>query len=113
MNVDGTQVRRLTNGPGQDLLPTSSPDGESLVFSSDRSGNFELFRLTLSSGALQNLANNLAYDTSAAYSPDGKLLAFASNREGLPQIYLLNLATLAVTRVTHTDVACGAPDWKR
>src|ERR1700761_8687677 len=41
---------RLTSGPAWDREPSWSPDGGSIVFSSDRSGKFEIYKLQVSTG---------------------------------------------------------------
>ena len=38
MNVNGSDVRQLTNDPAKDNFPAFSPDGQSIVFTSDRDG---------------------------------------------------------------------------
>src|SRR5512132_3624433 len=44
---------RLTSGSAWDREPVWDPDGSSIVFSSDRAGNFDLWRITLgASGAM-------------------------------------------------------------
>jgi Tol biopolymer transport system component len=43
VNVDGSGLRRLTSDPGNDGLPTWSPDGRTLAFVSDRSGQWEVW----------------------------------------------------------------------
>ena len=49
------EPRRLTDDAFVDLDPTFWPDGESLVFASERTGQFELWRLTLRDGKLTQL----------------------------------------------------------
>src|SRR5512143_1952902 len=39
---------KLTSGPAWDREPAWTPDGAAIVFSSDRSGNFDLWRVTVS-----------------------------------------------------------------
>src|SRR5687768_13419724 len=39
--------RRITSGPSIDRQPAWSPDGRTLVFVSDRTGNPDLWRLTV------------------------------------------------------------------
>ncbi len=45
INKDATCLQRLTYEVGQDLLPVSWPDGKRLVFTSDRSGAYQLYQL--------------------------------------------------------------------
>lgn len=48
MNPDGTGIQRLTDAPSIDNHPALSPDGQSVVFSSDATGNFEIYKAPLS-----------------------------------------------------------------
>jgi TolB protein len=58
MNVDGSNVRRLTNTPGPDTLPTWTPDGTRIVFRSVRTGSWAIFIMNAdSSDQRQILAN--------------------------------------------------------
>ena len=43
MNADGSGQTNLTNHIGDDLYPDWSPDGEWVVFASNRTGNYEIF----------------------------------------------------------------------
>ena len=43
MNVDGSNVRRLTDTPGPDTLPAWTPDGAQIVFRSARDGNWGIY----------------------------------------------------------------------
>jgi hypothetical protein len=46
MNVDGSSKTQLTFGSGDDLHPRFSRDGGALVFVSNRSGSFEIYKMT-------------------------------------------------------------------
>jgi len=46
MNADGSSKTRLTAGSGNDLYPRFNRQGEALVFASDRSGAYEVYKLT-------------------------------------------------------------------
>ncbi|MDE0261288.1 MAG: hypothetical protein OXJ37_02640 [Bryobacterales bacterium] len=48
--IDGSEPRNLTNTPGNDGHPWFSRDGQWLVFESDRTGNWEIWRLDLRTG---------------------------------------------------------------
>ncbi len=47
MNSDGTGVQRLTDSPSIDNHPDLSPDGTTVAFSSDLTGNFEIYKAPL------------------------------------------------------------------
>lgn len=46
MNVDGSGKTPLTSGPGDDLYPRFSRLGDALVFVSNRTGSFEVYKMT-------------------------------------------------------------------
>ena len=86
--VDGaSEPRRLTDHPALDYNAIFSPDGEWVVFTSERNGNADLFALELRTAALHQLTHDEAMDDAAAFSPDGRFLAFVSTRAGSPDIY--------------------------
>jgi TolB protein len=45
VDADGSNLHQLTSNEAIDVSPDWSPDGSSLVFVSDRNGNFQLFRM--------------------------------------------------------------------
>jgi Tol biopolymer transport system component len=47
MNADGSHVIRLTNNPGRDDYPWWFPDGQHLVYVSERNGRFDLYKITV------------------------------------------------------------------
>jgi serine/threonine protein kinase len=70
----------LTADPGYEGEPTFSPDGQTIAYVSDRSGNFEIFLKQIAGGPDLNLTNNAADEVQPAFSPDGKQIAFVSTR---------------------------------
>lgn len=70
----------LTADPGYEGEPTFSPDGQTIAYVSDRSGNFEIFLKQIAGGPDVNLTNNASDDVQPAFSPDGKQIAFVSTR---------------------------------
>jgi Tol biopolymer transport system component len=69
-------LRRLTDDAAVELDPTFTPDSESVVFSSERSGQFELWRIGLRGGAPSQLTFGAVAPRHAAVSGDGKRVAF-------------------------------------
>src|SRR5215472_3318932 len=76
----------ITSDPGYEGEPTFSPDGETLAYVSDRTGNFEIFLKHVSGGPDINITNNPADDVQPAFSPDGSQIAFVSSRSGSPEL---------------------------
>ena len=71
-----------------------SPDGKSLYYTSDETGEFQLLgRLSLADRKWQPLTSDIPWDVEAFdLSPDGQRLAFASNQAGASVLYLLSTA---------------------
>ena len=51
MSTDGSDVRRLTHEPANDYSASWSPDGVTVIFSSNRTGTYEIYAVwTVGSG---------------------------------------------------------------
>jgi Tol biopolymer transport system component/DNA-binding winged helix-turn-helix (wHTH) protein len=75
-----TSVGRLTHDPEYSRSPTWSPDGTMLAFSSNRSGNYEIYVRRVEGGQEVNVTNDPSQDIEPAFSPDGNWIAFVSTR---------------------------------
>lgn len=51
--LDGEKLTQLTYGKAEDRDPTWAPDGKTLVFASNRSGQFDLWQLSWKNGKVQ------------------------------------------------------------
>ena len=91
MNLDGSDRINLTNSNGNDRHPSFSPNGESIVFESDRDGNKEVYIMNLDGSDQINISNHDSVDTNIKFSPDGLNVAWISNRDGNNEIYLSNI----------------------
>ena len=78
--ADGSDERPLLAVRDADYDPAWAPDGASIVFTSEREGSADLFRVKPDGTALERLTDNPAYDDQAAFSPDGRQLVFVSSR---------------------------------
>ena len=84
----GSAPRRLTTDPGLDYNGALSPDGRWVVFTSERSGNPDLYILDLNGAAgPRPLVESPAMEDAAAISPDGRRLLFVSTRDGNADIF--------------------------
>jgi Periplasmic component of the Tol biopolymer transport system len=70
-DADGSNEHPLL-GLGQiDYDPVWAPDGGSIVFTSDREGSADLFRVRPDGTGLERLTDSPAYDDQAAFLPTG------------------------------------------
>ena len=110
------KVTQLTNDRNGDEMPTFSPDGQTIAFSSDRGASTNFTDLSYSPLQLATISIHggpvtvyspfpNAKEINPQYTPDGKDLLFVSAQDGFSDIYRLNLAMGTVTRVTK--VATG------
>lgn len=111
MNPDGTGVRPLTSGPGNDLWPDLSTNGRLLAFASNRSGNNEIYVLDLRNGELTNVSQSPADDSWPRWSPNGHELVFHSNRSGNYDLYVADVHDGTIRRVTNDPALDQWPDW--
>jgi Tol biopolymer transport system component len=86
----GGVARRLTDDPALDGLPRYTPDGRSVVFSSERGGHYQLFEVSRKGGAARPVRTNGFVEYQADVSPDGRFLAFLSNAEGAEHLWLMD-----------------------
>lgn len=79
----GKSLKQLTSEPGYDAEATVSPDGKLIVFTSDRSGDLELYTMHKDGSNVKQITFGLGYDGGAFFSPDGKKLVFRASRPTL------------------------------
>jgi len=136
VNVDGTGLRRVSNGMGRTTCGYFFDGGRRILYSStfedspscpppaDRSqgyvwplGQFEIYSARADGSDLRRLTRNDAYDAEATVSPDGRRVVFTSTRDGDIELYTMSVDGNDVRRVTHRVGYDGgaffSPDGKR
>ncbi len=105
--------------------PDWSPDGRWLVFVSDRSGNWDIWKLDVQACLEarragqegpdvcqpQQLTDNVSDDLFPRWSSDGTRIAFSSLRNGDRDIYIMDADGSHVTRITQTPGNDSNPIW--
>ena len=91
--VSGGAATRLTNGIAHDMQPRWSPDGKRLVFVSDRSGDENLWLLTLGAETPRPLTTGVdATYLSPDWAPDGNYIVVSKGTPfGLEKIWLYHV----------------------
>jgi Tol biopolymer transport system component len=80
MHPDGTGLKQITTGHGDDREPGISPDGKTIAFASDRAfkGSYDIWTVDIASGQLKRITSAPADEFGPAWSRDGTGLAFIS-----------------------------------
>lgn len=93
------KVTQITSWLGLDIYPTLSPDGSSIAYSSDHSGNFEIYVRPLAPGGREiQITSDGQQNLQPAWSPDGQHIAYYSkNRGGIWVVAALGGVALRLT----------------
>lgn len=80
----GGKATRITNGLALDTNPRYSPDGKSIVFTSDRSGNDNVWIMNLETKETKQITKDKRGSVqSADWSPDGDYIVAAKGKRAL------------------------------
>jgi len=126
-------LTQLTNDLYDESDPEWSPDGQEIVFSSDRPsdpaaamgaevtlgdttivpvGNDQnIFILTVATGKVRQVTSAAGDDISPTWSPDSRYVAFTSDRNGIYNIYIADLDSGTTAPVTNVLNGVFSPSW--
>lgn len=76
VNLDGSQLTRLTDTPGYDAEASISPDGRRIVFTSIRDGDLELYTMAADGSDVKRLTHARGYDGGPFFSYDGTKIVY-------------------------------------
>jgi Tol biopolymer transport system component len=108
--LDGRSPPRwITHGTVNDRQPIFDPGGEWVIFSSNRSGNLDLWAISTRTGVVRSLTDDPADDWDPGISPDGRSLLWSSNRSGNLEIWASNTDGTGAHQVTHDGVDAQNP----
>ena len=94
-----------------DYNASFSPDGRWIVFTSERNGSADIYRVRPDGSGLERLTDHPAFDDQASLSPDGRWLVFVSSRSGQADIWVLDLRTRALRNLTKDPAGDFRPAW--
>jgi Tol biopolymer transport system component/serine/threonine protein kinase len=100
VSLADARFSQLTTDPGEEVSPSLSPDGRSLLYASRASGNWDVYLLRVGGRNPINLTRESeADDTQPAFSPNGEYVAFRSERDG-GGIFIMGATGESVKRLT-------------
>ncbi len=114
INADGKGLKRLTDTFGINTSPSFSPNGNRIVFVSNRGGGPQIYVMNSNGSDVHMISfNGSYYNTSPAWSPNGKKIVFTSFINGALQVCIINPDGSNERQLTDTPYGCHHPSWTR
>lgn len=112
-DLDGHNLRRLTDSPGYDAEGAYTPDGKHIVFCSTRGGNPNLYVMDADGSNVRQLTDASGYNGGPFTSPDGRWVVYRSDRkqEGFLQLHVIGFDGKNDTALTDNIGVNWAPYW--
>ncbi len=117
MDIDGSDIMRITNHRTAVVSPVWSPDGTKLLFTSYLGRNPDTYLYDFSAGRMTPVSRRDGLNISGDFSPDGRSILLTLSYEGNPEIYIMDLESKKLKRLTNywgIDVSPSfSPDGER
>jgi Tol biopolymer transport system component len=118
IGVRGGAVRNLTRNEIEDVDPSLSPDGRTIVFARERRHDFDLYVMPSRGGRARRLLHLPGPQREPAWSPDGRRIAFVSrgrdaNEKGFQpdQVFVVGSDGRGARQLTHVEDGVVDPAW--
>lgn len=109
---EGGRAVTITRNIEMDAYPQFSPDGKWIAFSSQRTGNWDIFLVPATGGAVRRLTWHSSSDLVTGWSPDGSRVIFQGRREsGMAEILSLDVRTLRLYQHAKDYEGMGYPSY--
>ena len=110
-SADGSNPRRITDDPEDDLGPAWSPDGTRIAFTRGLEDDPNIFVMNADGSGLVQLTDDPADDTDPAWSPDGTSIAFVSTRARSTDLFLMDADGSRQRQLTAGTASEFDPAW--
>lgn len=100
MGADGSYQKQLTSAGHRDLHLSTTADGRYMIFCSNRSGTFEIWRAHPDGSDLKQLTSN-GNNSEPNVSPDGRWVVYMSARDGVRTLWRVGIEGGEPVRLTE------------
>lgn len=121
MNVDGSDVRQISNGEGRTTCAFYFKDNKRVLYASTHGGaktcppnpdfskgyvwaiypDYDIYTATADGKNIKKLTNSPGYDAEGTVSPNGKKIVFTSERDGDLELYSMDINGKNIKRLTY------------
>ncbi len=101
--IEGGTPRQITQR-GPSYFHSWSPDAKWLLFTGERDGNLDIYKISAEGGEEIRLTDSEGVDDGSEFTPDGEWIYFNSSRTGRMQIWRMRPDGSGQERVTHDDL---------
>jgi hypothetical protein len=119
-DTENESIIQVTDDYYDDVEPSWSPDGNYIIFSSNRTdtgpaGGYNIFAMNVNSGEISYITFGRQKDLAPVFSPDGRYIAYTSDRDTSINLYLTEVdgqvQPLAHYKITNFINAAFDPEW--
>ena len=107
-NIAQNFAKKLTKSPAIDTTASYSPDGNSMVFVSDREGSQQLYTMNIETLSLTKISNGEGSYSKPMWSPDGRSIAFTKQKNGKFFVGVMNVNGRGEKLLTSAFLVEGA-----
>ena len=112
VEIESGEVTIIAPHAEWDWLPSYSPDGNTIVFNSYRSGNSDVYLYELESARLHQLTNSQNYEAHAQFSPDGQSIIYHEQASKTDyNLMLLDISSGQTTALSVLESEESYPSW--
>ncbi len=102
---------RLTQNEADDTSPSFSADGKWILFTSNRTGSFQIFRMDAKGRMLEQLTNLAGNAGAPHFSHDGKKITFFADTTGNWEIYMMDSDGRNLVQLTNDPAQDSYPSF--
>ncbi|OGV98029.1 MAG: Tol-Pal system beta propeller repeat protein TolB [Nitrospinae bacterium RIFCSPLOWO2_02_FULL_39_110] len=110
-DYDGHNIRKLTDHKSISLSPKWSPDGKSIVYTTFKYGNPDIYSINITNGKKTPVSTFSGMNMAGSWSPDGKRLAVSLGKDGNAEIYTMDMDGKNLSRLTNYRGIDTSPAW--
>lgn len=113
IDANAGRPRRVLGGVAVDRQPCWDPDGRRVLFTSNRSGNIDLFSYEPGTGEIFQVTHHPGSDWDGGFSADGSSILWSSDRTGNLEIWMADADGTNPRQVSHDGFDAENPTMTR